>query len=304
MRKHIKKWKTENMDQALLRSIQTAIDNEFPIFRSALGNLENELLSRPGENTSTLPLRDDTPSIISDFLQTFDEMPFLKKVLVFPLLPGLLVVDELYTRFKQKLNEIKPMSGDYKKAKCDTNKAVICTLYAEKVFNQITDKVALEDLIKEDLKFHSDLLDNQECKMKSHIEDDRRLLKQLEADSRNADTVKQLYEPLQNKIEIMSRHLCYFLTMHFPNLATDLPCVAANNVKVTSTVICSGFEAEIRLDEGKCVLPDRSTDQTEAQKHRQICVRIQKKRVEVADIETYMAILQEYRYCYGTLTLK
>jgi len=103
------------------------------------------------------------------------------------------------------------------------------------------------------------------------------------------------YEPLQNNVEMMIRHLSYFLTMHFPNLTTDLPCITANNVKVTDTVVCAGVQAEIRLGEGKFVLQDSATNQTKAHEFRQLCVRVQKNKVQITDIERYRDVLREYR---------
>ena len=162
------------------------------------------------------------------------------------------------------------MSGEYSKANGDMEKSNVCTKYAGKVFNTITDRVALEDIIREDLKVLSELLDKQEDKMKRQLEVDRRLLKQLKADSRDAETVKKFYEPLQNKVKMMIRHLSYFLTMHFPNRFTHLQCITANNVKVTDTVVCSDVQTEIRLGEGRF---------TEVHEFRQLCVRVQKKNV-------------------------
>jgi len=281
------------MDKELLKRIQAAIENEFPIFRSALNNLETKLLSQP----ATLVIEDNTPSVIPDFWQ---KMPLLKKVMAAPLAPVLLIgfVGRLpyvgYKKYKW-CSDFKPMSGDYKKANCDAEKASVCTKYAQDIFNKITNRVAFEDTFQEYMKHHSELLDNQEKQQKSKIEDEKRLLEQLKADFRDAETVKRLYEPLNNRVKMMDRHLRYFLTLHFPNRTTDLPCITANNVRVTNTVICSGIAAEIRLGEGTFIIHDRATHQAEARELGQICVRLQKKRVKEADIDQYRDILKDYR---------
>ena len=290
------------MVKEILARIQTAIEEEFPIFQSALNDLEDELLRRPEEITMALPLKDDTPSVIPDFLKKISEMPVMKKIMIAPLAPVLLIgfVGRLpyvgYKHFERFIDlKLWRRYGEYQTAEGSAKRANVCTKYAKHVFNMHTDRVALEAIIKNELNILLALLNKQETKMKDKIEADKRLIAQLEADSRAEETVKRLYEPLQNKFEQMNIQLRYFLTKYFPDLTTDLPFVTANNVKVKDTVICSGVEAEIRLGEGKFVLQDSATNQTIGHELRQICVRVQKKRVQITDIEKHRVILKEYR---------
>ena len=107
------------------------------------------------------------------------------------------------------------MSRAYRNANGDAEKAKVCSVYARKVFDNISNKIAFEDVIKEDMKILSDLLDKQKGKMKSQIERDRVLLKQLEADLRDAKTVQNLYKPLQLKVKDMKHDIRFFLVRYF-----------------------------------------------------------------------------------------
>jgi len=221
------------MDKDTLKRIQAALEKEFPTFWSDLNNLENELSSRSAEISGTLPMSDDTPSVTPDFLKRIANLSVLQKVLIAPAAPVLLIgfVGRLpyvgIRRFKKYI-DVKLMSGKYSKANGDTEKANVCTEYAGQVFENITLEMAREDTIKEDMKILYELLDKQEDKMKHQIEDDRRLLQQLKSDSRDAKTVKLVYEPLQNKVEMMICHLEDFQNRYFPNLTKYLPSVTAS----------------------------------------------------------------------------
>ena len=252
LRKHIMIWEKENLDNKIPEKIKTVIEKEFPTFISALDNLENEMSGRlEEENEKEKYLKDDTLSVIPDFLQKILELPVLKKIIVAPLTPALLIgfLGRLpYVGIKHfgRFMGVKFMSGAYKKAIGDTEKANVCTQYAEKLFNDFTDRLQLENIIKKDMTILADLLDKQEDKAKRKIEVDRRLLWQLEADSRDAVTATMFYEPLQSKVKRMIYHIVCFRTKHFPTLTTVPPCVTSNTFKGTDTEVCSG----VRRDHG------------------------------------------------------
>ena len=277
--KQIRDWERQNIDNELLKRIQAVNEKELPTFISAIDDLEKEMAGRPEDNKDILYFVNDTFTVMSGFLQSIAK---LHVSLIW-------FVERLtysgYMHVKRFIG-VQSLSDEYNLASSDAEKINVCTKYAEKEYNCFTERRVLERMVKEDLMIISDLLDKEEENIKHQLEVDTCLLKQLEADSRDAKTVKMFYEPLQNKVEMMIRHLCYFLTMHFPNIFTNLQCITTNNVKVTDTVVCSGVQAEIRLGEGKF---------TEAHEFRQLCVRVQKKKVQITDIERYKDILQEYR---------
>ena len=79
------------MYKYILERIQSAIEERFPIFKSAMEAVEDELSSMPEDKTGALPVEDDLPSVIPDFMQKLAELSVLKKVLIAPLAPVLLI---------------------------------------------------------------------------------------------------------------------------------------------------------------------------------------------------------------------
>ncbi|XP_052776009.1 uncharacterized protein LOC128213935 [Mya arenaria] len=293
IRSHIRIWESEHLDKTITVRLQDAILKEFPSLESELTNVENELAGRPEVDAKkALTITEEDTSVIPNFMQNIAGMPAAKKILLAPLLPLLLIgmVGRLpYVGFKQleRLISVNIMTKEFLAAKGSTEKMVaVCKKYAEKVFNSITDRISLKEVIKEDMQMLFDLLDGQENKMKRQIRLDLDLLQKLKAEMRQDADIEKVYEPLNAKFKILSFQLNHFMVMHFPTSIPNLTVAQAKNIEIGDTVICSGIMAEIKTAR-RYSLPfaNRSTD---------VCIRRQKHKVEFADVDRYKQILKAY----------